>query len=403
MKNTQDGTEWGPPFSEAEYAERLAKVKRAMAAKKIDLLFVSSPPNITYLTGYDSIWYRRTTPTGLFIRLDQDKTLFVDSESHADLVKSGTGRVDDALFVSRRKYEPAVELIADTLKARGWLKGTAAVERWSLAPHGVVLTSIEQRMEAAGAKVADGSWLVDRVKMNKSPAEIACMRKAQTIADAAMTAVHKALKPGMTEIDIQGLAHYVMSQHGGEEPAIRSAVRTGPRGCVHHTPPSRRKIQQGDIVWVDFSGSYHRYHADLARIFSIGEPDKRWTDLYEKASKSIEVVVREIKPGDPMTKLHEVANAYIESVGLKKYAWLVGGYDMGIAIPPDWVGHTFHSGLGFEAVDFEPGMTTNYENVFDIVMEDWPGGNGGSYIDMLLMTPNGLEILSKLDRKMIVV
>ena len=403
MKNTQDGTEWGPPFSEAEYAERLAKVKRAMAAKKIDLLFVSSPPNITYLTGYDSIWYRRTTPTGLFIRLDQDKTLFVDSESHADLVKSGTGRFDEALFVSRRKYEPAVDLIADTLKERGWLKGTAAVERWSLAPHGIVLTSIERRMEAAGAKIADGSWLVDRAKMNKSPAEIACMRKAQAIADAAMTAVHKALKPGMTEIDIQGLAHYVMAQHGGEEPAIRSAVRTGPRGCVHHTPPSRRKIQRGDIVWVDFSGSYHRYHADLARIFSIDEPDKRWVDLYEKASKSIEVVVREIKPGDPMTKLHEVANAYIESVGLKKYAWLVGGYDMGIAIPPDWVGHTFHSGLGFEAVDFEPGMTTNYENVFDIVMEDWPGGNGGSYIDMLLMTRSGLEILSKLDRKMIVV
>ena len=76
---------------------------------------------------------------------------------------------------------------------------------------------------------------------------------------------------------------------------------------------------------------------------------------------------------------------------------------MGIAIPPDWVGHTFHSGLGFEAVNFEVGMTTNYENVFDIVEEEWPGGKGGSYIEMLLMTEDGLEILSKLDRRMIVV
>lgn len=403
MKNTEDGTEWGPPFPAAEYGERLAKVRRAMAERKIDLLFVTSPPNITYLTGYDSIWYRRTTPTGLVIRADQDKTLFIDSESHADLVKSGTGRFDDAVFVARRKFEPAVDTIVDTLKERGWLKGTAAVERWSLAPHGIVLTAIEKRMEAAGAKTVDGSWLVDRVKMVKSPAEIACMRKAQAIADAAMEAVQGAMKPGMTEIDIQGLAHYVMSQHGGEEPAIRTAVRSGPRGAVHHVPPSRRKLRSGDIVWVDFSGSYHRYHADLARIFSFGEPDRRWTDLYEKASKSIEIVLREVKPGDPMTKLHEVANAYIDSVGLRKYAWLVGGYDMGIAIPPDWVGHTFHSGLGFEAVDFEVGMTTNYENVFDIVMEDWPGGKGGSYIDMLLMTPSGLEILSRLDRRMIVV
>ena len=80
---------------------------------------------------------------------------------------------------------------------------------------------------------------------------------------------------------------------------------------------------EGDIVWVDFSASYNRYHADLARIFSIGEPDRRWTDLYE--------------------------------------------------------------------------------NVFDIVIEDWPGGKGGSYIEMLLMTEHGLEILSKLDRRLIVV
>ena len=53
--------------------------------------------------------------------------------------------------------------------------------------------------------------------------------------------------------------------------------------------------------------------------------------------------------------------------------------------------------------DFEIGMSTNYENVFDIVTEEWPGGKGGSYIDMLLMTENGLEVLSKLDRRLSVV
>ena len=403
MINTEDGTAWGPPFPREEYRARLARVRQAMAERRIDLLFVTSPPNITYLTGYDSIWYRRTTPTGLAIRLDEDRTLFFDSESHVDLVKSGTGRFDDAVFVARRKYEPAVDTIIDTLKGRGWIKGTAAVERWSLSPHGIVIGAIEARLAAAGAATVDGSWLVDRVKMVKSPAEVACMRRAAAIADHAMTSVIREMKPGMTEIEIQGLAHHTMAKHGGEEPAIRTAVRSGPRGAAHHVPPSRRKVAQGDIVWVDFSASYNRYHADLARIFSLGEPDRRWIDLYEKASKSIEVVIREVRPGDPMLKLHEIANAYIESVGLKKYAWLVGGYDMGIAIPPDWVGHTFHSGLGFEAIDFEVGMTTNYENVFDIVMEDWPGGKGGSYIDMLLMTETGLEVLSKLDRTMIVV
>ena len=403
MENSEMGTGWGPPFSTDEYRERVQRVKQEMAQRQIDLLFVSSPPNITWLTGYDSIWYRRTTQTAIVIRADSDSTLFFDSISHSDLVKSGTGCFDDVEFFDRRQAGPAVETIVAALRQRDWLKGTVGLERWSLSPGGVVLEEMGKRLEQSGAKVIDGSWLVDRIKMVKSPAEIAMMRESARIADIAMQAVIENMAAGLMEVEIQGLAQYVMSQHGGEEPAIRTAVRSGPRGAAHHVPPSRRKVQNGDIVWVDFSASYNRYHADIARIFSIGEPDRRWVELYEKASRSVEIVVEAMKPGDPMLKLHEVANDYIKEVGLEKYAWLVGGYDMGIAIPPDWVGHTFHSGLGFEALNFEVGMTTNYENVFDIVMEDWPGGKGGSYIDMLLMTESGLEILSKLDRRMIVV
>ena len=403
MINTEDGTDWGPPFPAAEYGDRARRVRDEMRARGIDTLLVSSPPNITWLTGYDSIWYRRTTPTSLALHLGSDTSVFFDSISHRDLINSGTGRFDEAVFFDRRQADPAVGTVVDELARRGWLAGTAAVEYWSTAPGGPVLRELDQGMQKAGAKVVDGSWLVDRIKMVMSPAETKMMRTAAAIADAAMQVVQAEMRPGMTELEIQGLAQYTMSQHGGEDPAIRTAVRSGTRGAAHHVPPSRRKIQGGDIVWVDFSASYNRYHADLARIYSIGEPDPRWTNMYEKAAGSVERVLEEMRPGDPMRKLHDVANAYIEEVGLAKYAWLIGGYDMGIAIPPDWVGHTFHSGLGFEAVNFEVGMTTNYENVFDIVEEEWPGGKGGSYIEMLLMTEDGLEILSKLDRHMIVV
>ena len=65
---------------------------------------------------------------------------------------------------------------------------------------------------------------------------------------------------------------------------------------------------------MDFSASYNRYHADIARIFSIGEPDPRWVDLYEKASRSLDVVLEAMQPGDPMLKLHDVANDYIKEV-----------------------------------------------------------------------------------------
>jgi hypothetical protein len=103
-----------------------------------------------------------------------------------------------------------------------------------------------------------------------------------------------------------------------------------------------------------------------------------------------------------MSRVTEIAGEYLESVGLARYGWFVGGYDLGIGIPPDWVGHTWLGGGGFESANFDVGMVTNYENVFDILNVDWPGGACVSYIDTMLMTENGLEILSELERSLLV-
>ena len=79
MENTEAGTKLGSPVPRAEYRQRAARTQGAMSERGIDLLFVTSPPNLTWLTGYDSIWYRRTIPTGLVIRVDGEETLFFDS------------------------------------------------------------------------------------------------------------------------------------------------------------------------------------------------------------------------------------------------------------------------------------------------------------------------------------
>ena len=108
-----------------------------------------------------------------------------------------------------------------------------------------------------------------------------------------------------------------MAKLGGEEPAIRTIVQSGPRVAAH-TLPSMKKLEQGEIVVVDFCAVFNRYHVDLARSFSLGTPDPRWTDAFEKMNGSIEKVVAEMTPGDPMAKLHQIANEYIDQVGLRR-------------------------------------------------------------------------------------
>ncbi len=392
---------WGPPFPLPEYSQRVEKVRQEMARREIDLLFVSSPPNLTYLTGYDMIWYYLTSPVSLALHADSGQILFFEASYHRPTVE-WHAVADDAEYFD--PDNPPVETIVSALKGRGWLKDRVGVERWSKAPSGVVLAEIEQKFADAGADVVDGSWAVDRVRLIKSEREIEVMKKAAAIADTAMIEVEKAIRPGVTEIELAGVVLQAMMKEGGGDPAIRAAVRSGPRFAARHCAPSHRKIQQGDLVWINHCGSYHRYHADLGRLFSLGEPSPPWRSLMDKTYGSVDHVFKAVRPGDPTSVAQKAADEYMDSMGLRPYVAYVSGYNMGIAIPPDWVGHTFiDSDVGFEAASYDPGMITNYENLFTVLDPAWKGGTGGGFIETILMTETGLEVLSKLDRNVTVI
>jgi len=399
-----------PPFPAEEYADCLRRTRVEMACRDIDLLYVSSPPNITWLTGYDMLWYRRATPTGLVVRQDRDTTLFYDSAGHKGLIEAGAFPVGEVVLLGANQavesketeWPDSVDRIVGDLRARGWLKGRAAVEHWATAPGSPVLRHIERRLGEAGCATTDGSWLVDRVRLRHSPRELAVLHRAAAAADEVMQVVRGALHEGMIEVEIQGLVQHELAKRGCEEAALRTALRSGERrGEAHHALPTLRNLQRGDIVIVDFSACLKRYHVDILRCFAIGDCDTRWHGILEKAAGSLDAVAAEVRPGEPMEKVVAVARRYLEEQGILQHAWFVDGYTQGLTIPPDWVGHVYLGGDGFERSEFETGITTNYENVFDI--RGWPGGSCISYIDMIEMTEAGLVALSKLPRTLNVV
>ena len=88
---------WGPPFPLDEYKGRVEKVRKEMARRKIDVLLVSSPPNITYLTGYDMIWYYLISPVSVALHADSGQTCFFEVPYHKPTVE-WHAVVDDAVF-----------------------------------------------------------------------------------------------------------------------------------------------------------------------------------------------------------------------------------------------------------------------------------------------------------------
>ena len=397
----REHVDWPQAFSEREYAERVGKVRAALAADGLDAIYVTHPANLTYLTGYDMIWNHLRSLTGVLIRADSDTTVFFDERAHTTIVFT-TPEIREIVWLDDSSYVESIDVIARELAACGLGKAAIGIEKWGYSPHASVVDALEQRIQSLGAKVVDASSLVEEIRFVKSPLEVAHVRKAATIADEAMAAARDAMRPGITETELEGVIMGTMMKAGGGYPGIRTMIGSGPRAGTHHSPPMRRQVNPGDLVFIDFCGCYDRYHVNLNRTFALGEPDPRWTKLMDESAGCIDAIVAEIAPGDPLSKADEIGNAYIDAAGLRKYVWWVGGYSLGIAQPPDWCGrHWLKPHEEAAARNFEPGVVVNFENQFD-VWENWPGGSGAAYIDTLLMTESGLEVLSILPRNLVV-
>lgn len=396
-----DQIDWQQPFPAEEYTARRAKVRSALSEAGLDAILVTTPANITWLTGYDMIWYHLQNLTGLLVQADSDETVFFDSSAHTTII-STTPEIREVIYVDAAAVSGTVDesiaAVVGGIADKKLGKSRIGLEMWGYAPHASVMEALALALRAGGATVEDHWTLVEKKRFIKSDLEILHVRKAAEIADLAMSAARDFIRPGVMETEIEGVIMGTMMKAGGGYPGIRTMLGSGPRSGTHHSSPTRRKIKQGDMVFVDFCGCYDRYHVNCNRTFSVGEPDSRWTDLMTKAASCIDTIQSEVKLGDPLSSVDAVAQRYTDEAGIRKYVWWVGGYAQEIALPPDWCGnHWLNPRFDMGDPPLQPGMVFNLENQFD-VWEDWPGGSGCAYIETFLVTEDGLEVLSKLPR-----
>jgi Xaa-Pro aminopeptidase len=386
----------GLPFPAEEYRDRASRVRERMRERGVEVLFVTSPPNLCYLTGFESVWYPPRAPVGVVVCAGDERLVFCDYERHETLVRE-TAHYDDAVFY---RYEDVLDTIAATFRDRGWLADGIGLERWSQAPGAPLVEALAGRLGELGGRVVEGDWIVDRVRLVKSAAEVECVRRAAAIVDAAFADLVEHVRPGQTELQIAARLDSVMADHGGEGAAIRTMVSAGPDvWCRTHAAPSRRPIEVGDVMYVDTCGVYKRYHADLCRTFAVGRDHAGARAILDVTAASVEEVRRAVRPGDPLDVAQQAAEDYVLSRFPREQVWWVGGYALGIAMPPSWVGHTYLANDAFEQFTWQPGYVTNYENV----LFDRDAGFTASYMETLLMTDTGIEPLSGRPRTLTVV
>ena len=159
----------------------------------------------------------------------------------------------------------------------------------------------------ASPQLLETSGFVRSLRAVKEPSEVARMKAAQAITDAAFSYIVTYMKPGMTERQVQIELEDWMLRHGASGLAFSSIVACGANGASPHAIPGEAQLEAGQCVVMDFGARAHGYCSDMTRTVFIGQPDARMRAAYETLREANERVEAAIKPGVTGAQMHQMA------------------------------------------------------------------------------------------------
>ncbi|RWD99238.1 Xaa-Pro peptidase family protein [Mesorhizobium sp.] len=370
------------PFTEAEIAGRLSKVRKALAERGLDAAIFASPENIFYLTGLDHWGY--FAPHLLIVTLDRQPVLVTRSMEKVTI----ENQVKAAQFRGHSDSETAADLAARVLAELGLTGKRIGLEHWTSGlSHGLAL-----KLEAqADAKWSDVSGLVDRMRLVKSAEEQALMRRAAKVTDAAAGAAIAAIHDGAAEQEVAAECVAAMARAGGHAPGFGPFIRPAARLGEEHTTWGDGIYRRGEPVFVELSGCVSRYHAPLGRLIRIGAIKDEDAAMAEVTAKAFNAVVKALRPGVRAREVYAAWQGVADEAGLSHYRRHHCGYLVGIGQPPSWTGGNSVTGLRHDSdLEIETGMS------FHILSWLMGTGRGDDFIsNTVLLTETGAEVLTR--------
>ena len=173
---------------------------------------------------------------------------------------------------------------------------------------------------------------IDRVRLVKNEYEIECLKKAQSIADAAFADLIGWVREGMTEKEVANELDHLLRKHGAEENSFDTIVGSGPNGALSHAIPGPRKLQKGDLVVIDFGCKYMGYCSDMTRTIAIGEPCDELKKIYGIVRRAQQTALDALKPNMVAKDLDAAARDLITAEGYGKEFGHSLGHGFGLDI-----------------------------------------------------------------------
>ncbi|MBO0810883.1 MAG: M24 family metallopeptidase [Microlunatus sp.] len=379
--------------AENEYADRLARVQRRLAARSLAALVVSDPANIYYLSGYNA--WSFYTPQCLIVPADGEPHFFARA---MDAAGAGFGRRPAGVhgypeaLVHRPDVHP-YDWIAERADELGLFGAGGQVAIEGDAPYFPARGYLALAARLGAGRLVDSAELVNWVRVIKSSYEQDQLRRAGRVCEQAMVVALDAIAVGVRQCDVASRISEAQiagtPEQGGDYPAIVPMLPTGASAGVPHLTWTDDRFVSGEATTIELCGVFHRYHAPLARTVMLGPPPPRLTRVAGVVSDGMAAVLEMIKPGVTGADVHAAFQELLVRHELVKDSRI--GYSIGIGFPPDW-GERTVSLRAEERTELVAGMA------FHVIAGMWMDGWGYELSEPVLVTDAGAERLTHVDQ-----
>ena len=364
---------------------RLDRLRAACADAGMGAFFVRDTSNIAWLTAFDGVFDDEDAHALLVT--PHDAVLHTDSRyseaARAAAAREGAVAVDDAR-VTHAKF------VAETFAARHVDQPSDGAEAIALGIEDSMTLAGFRALEAAFAEaparpqLRETSDSIVNLRAVKDVQEIARMKAAQVVTDAAFAHIVGYMRPGMTEREVQIELEDFMRRHGAEGLAFPSIVAAGANGASPHAIPGQTVLEAGQCVVLDLGARAHGYCSDMTRTVFLGQPSQKMRDAYAAIRSANEQVEAALKPGVTGKVMHELAERALADAGFAGK-----------------MGHSLGHGVGID-IHEQPALSPRNEqplvpgNVVTVEPGIYlPGEFGMRLEDFGVITPDGFEVFTR--------
>lgn len=362
----------GPHDSMHDHTDRLVRLRRRLRGRS---MYVSALPNIRYLTGF-------TGSAGHLLVAPDETTLFTDGRYRLQAHEQTQGI---AVEISHGDSRPALVQRVTALRLR---RLAFEANRLDYETYAFLAGSLPKcRFDPLRA-------VVERLRMRKTPAEIAAIRRSVELNSKAFEDVCQRIRPGWTESVVAAELEFAMRTLGAEGAAFPTIVASGTHGALPHAEPRAHQITEKSLVVVDQGAILDGYCSDMTRMIALGHPDATQKKLFHAVLEAQVAAIDAIRPGVECRTVDNRARRVLRMT-------TVGGTRLDTKFS-----HSTGHGVGLEIHEgprVGPRQRQRLETGMVLTVE--PGvyleGLAGVRIeDVVAVTETGCEVLTKTPREL---